>query len=109
MVFPLGMVLLLAGLLTEASWLRTFLATSVMQALGRSSYFFYLFHVGALSVWWHYHIGWGRHIGWQFLLTLAISELGYRLLEEPLRRWVLARAIGRQTPGPRRVAAPADC
>lgn len=94
-VFPVGMTLLLAGLLTEHSWLRTFLSTKLMQELGRSSYFFYLFHVGTLSVWWHYHIGWGRHIGVQFIITLLLSELGYRLLEEPLRRWVLARTLGR--------------
>jgi peptidoglycan/LPS O-acetylase OafA/YrhL len=94
-LFPLGTVLLLAGLLAEGSWLRRVLATKLAQALGRSSYFFYLLHVSVFSVWWHDTFGWGRHIGAQFLATLLLSWLGYRLLEEPLRRWLLARSPSR--------------
>lgn len=92
--FPAAMTLLLAGLLAERSWLRTALATPLMQALGRSSYFFYLFHVGLLSIWWQQRFGWGHQIAGQFLVTVILSEIGYRLLEEPLRRWVLRRALG---------------
>jgi peptidoglycan/LPS O-acetylase OafA/YrhL len=94
-VFPAAMTVLLAGLLAERSWLRAGLATPLMQALGRSSYFFYLFHVGIFSIWWQGRFGWGHQIGWQFLATVVLSEIGYRLLEEPLRRWVLARTLGR--------------
>ncbi len=94
-LFPLGAVLLLAGLLAEGSWLRSALSTKLGQALGRSSYFFYLLHVSVFSVWWHDTFGWGRHIGAQFGATVLLSWLGYRLLEEPLRRWLLARAPGR--------------
>ena len=65
-----------------------------MQQLGRSSYFFYLFHVGVFSLWWQHRFGWGHYVGWQFLATLVISELGYRLLEEPARRWITARTSG---------------
>ncbi|MGI4866636.1 MAG: acyltransferase family protein [Janthinobacterium lividum] len=91
-LFPAGAVLLLAGLLAERSWLRTLLATKVLQALGRSSYFFYLLHVGVFSVWWHARFGWGQYIGGQFVATVLLSLLGYRLLEAPLRRWLLARS-----------------
>jgi peptidoglycan/LPS O-acetylase OafA/YrhL len=94
-LFPLGAGLLLAGLLAEGSWLRRALATKLAQALGRSSYFFYLLHVSVFSVWWHDTFGWGRHIGAQFLATMLLSWLGYRLLEEPLRRWLLAHSPGR--------------
>lgn len=90
-LFPLGVVLLLAGLLTERSWLRKLLATKLLQALGRSSYFFYLLHVGVLSVWWSRTFGWGHHIGAQFGATVLLAWLGYRLLEEPARRWLTAR------------------
>ena len=90
-LFPLGVVLLLAGLLAERSWLRTFLSTKLLRELGRSSYFFYLLHVGVLSVWWRYTFGGGQHIGAQFVVTVLLSWLGYQLLEAPARRWVLAR------------------
>lgn len=93
-LFPLGVTLLLAGLLAERSWLRRLLATPLLEELGRSSYFFYLFHVGVFSLWWQHRFGWGHYVGWQFLATLVISELGYRLLEEPARRWITARTIG---------------
>lgn len=94
--FPLGVTLLLAGLLAENSWLRTGLATPVLQALGRSSYFFYLLHLGVLSIWWHDTFGWGRHIGAQFIVTVALAEVGYRVVEQPVHRWILARTVGRQ-------------
>jgi peptidoglycan/LPS O-acetylase OafA/YrhL len=91
LMFPIGVLLLLAGLLAERSWLRAALATKLMQALGRSSYFFYLFHVGLFSIWWNAWVGPAGHLGWRFLATVLISEAGYRWLEEPLRRWVLDR------------------
>lgn len=91
LVFPTGVLLLLAGLLAESSWLRAALITKLMQALGRSSYFFYLFHVGLFSIWWHHRFGPNANKGWQFLATVVISEMGYRFIEEPLRRWILAR------------------
>ncbi|HEX8504897.1 MAG TPA: acyltransferase [Hymenobacter sp.] len=97
-VFPVGVVLLLAGLLAERSWLRDALATKLMQALGRSSYFFYLFHIGLFSIWWQNRFGPNAHPGWRFLATVVLSEIGYRALEEPLRRWVLARTLDEGKP-----------
>ena len=91
LVFPVGTTLLLAGLLAERSWLRAGLATPLLQALGRSSYFFYVLHVGVFSIWWHDTFGWGRHIGLQFMATVLLAEVGYRLFERPVRRWLLAR------------------
>jgi len=91
--FPMAVALLLAGLLAERSWLRSALATRLMQALGRSSYFFYLVHVGLFSVWWQRQFGASAGMGWRFLATVAVAEIGYRLLEEPLRRRVLAYAL----------------
>ena len=97
-VFPLSVTLLLAGLLTESSWLRTGLATPLLQMLGRSSYFFYVLHVGMLSIWWHDTFGWGRHIGLQFVATVLLAEVGYRVFERPVHRWLLARARAGASP-----------
>jgi peptidoglycan/LPS O-acetylase OafA/YrhL len=96
-LFPLGAVLLLAGLLAERSWLRSALSATLAQALGRSSYFFYLLHVSVFSVWWHDTFGWDRHIGAQFVATVLLAWLGYRLLEEPLHRWLLGRRLATKT------------
>ncbi len=94
-VFPLSMTFLLAGLLAESSWLRTWLATPWMDEAGKRSYFFYLLHVGLLSVWWHDTFGWGRHIFGQLLVTALLAEIGYRCFERPLHRWILARTVNR--------------
>jgi peptidoglycan/LPS O-acetylase OafA/YrhL len=106
LVFPAAVVLLLAGLLAETSWLRAALATQLMQFLGRSSYFFYLVHIGALSTWWGEVFGPAMNSGWRFLATLVIAGLGYQYVEEPLRRWVLAWALP-QHAGPKLAAQPA--
>jgi peptidoglycan/LPS O-acetylase OafA/YrhL len=95
LVFPLGMAWFMAGLLAERSWLYAVLATRIMQLLGRSSYFFYLVHIGVFSIWWRGVFG-REATGWQFLATVLISVAGFRLLEEPLRRWVLARTLGNE-------------
>jgi peptidoglycan/LPS O-acetylase OafA/YrhL len=94
-VFPLSMTLLLAGLLAESTWLRTWLAKPWMDEAGKRSYFFYLLHVGLLSVWWHDTFGWGRHIFGQLLVTALLAEVGYRFFERPVHRWILARTTGR--------------
>jgi peptidoglycan/LPS O-acetylase OafA/YrhL len=94
-IFPLGMAVLLAGLISERSWLRTFLSNSLIQLLGRSSYFFYLVHIGLFSIWWRGMFG-TKATGWQFLATVLLSIAGFRLLEEPLRRWILARTLGNE-------------
>lgn len=93
--YPLCMTLLLAGLLTESTWLRAFLATPLLDALGKRAYAFYLIQIGLLSIWWRAQFGWGHYIGWQLLATVLMAELVYRGLEEPARRWVLARTLPR--------------
>ncbi len=89
--FPLAFTLLLAGLLREHSWLRAVLGSRFMDEAGRRTYAFYLVHIGLLSIWWQHYFGFGRHIGWYLLLILLVSELIYRGMEEPARRWILRR------------------
>jgi peptidoglycan/LPS O-acetylase OafA/YrhL len=93
-VFPIGMTLFLAGLLAERSWVRQFLSTRLIHALGQRSFVFYLLHVGVFSIWWHDTFGWGRHIFLQFFATIALAEIGHRFWEAPMHRWILARTVG---------------
>lgn len=93
--FPACMTLMLAGLLTERTWLRTALNGRLADSLGRRTYSFYLVHVGLLSLWWQTHFGLYDHTAWQLLATMAVTELVYRFIEEPARRWVLARTLPR--------------
>ncbi|MEI4573026.1 hypothetical protein, partial [Klebsiella pneumoniae] len=41
--------LLFYGLINEQSWFKTFLSTATMQLLGKSSYIFYLVHIGFMA------------------------------------------------------------
>ena len=93
--YPLCMTLLLAGLLMESTWLRAFLATPLLDALGKRAYAFYLMQIGLLSIEWRAQFGRGHYIGWQLLATVLLAELVYRLVEEPARRWILARTLPR--------------
>ena len=93
--YPVCMTLLLAGLLMEGSWLRTVLGSRLLDALGKRSYSFYLMQIGLLSIWWRAEFGWRQYVGWQLLVTMVLSEVLYRLVEEPARRWILARTLPR--------------
>jgi len=49
LILPIGIALLFYGLISEKSWIRTFLSTKTMDILGKSSYIFYLIHIGFIS------------------------------------------------------------
>ncbi|MEI6185149.1 MAG: acyltransferase, partial [Bacteroidota bacterium] len=49
LILPIGIALLFYGLISEKSWIRTFLSTKIMDILGKSSYIFYLIHIGFIS------------------------------------------------------------
>jgi peptidoglycan/LPS O-acetylase OafA/YrhL len=48
-IVPIGIVLLLTGILTENTILRSILASRPFELLGRSSYVFYLIHMGFIE------------------------------------------------------------
>jgi peptidoglycan/LPS O-acetylase OafA/YrhL len=81
---PAGIVLLFAGLLTEATWLRGLLASAPLQLLGRSSYVFYLIHLGTVKSWLHDHVTADPLLQFGLLNVLAIGL--YYLVEQPLNR-----------------------
>lgn len=91
-VLPGGVGLLFAGLLTEGTWLRRLLASAPLQLLGRSSYVFYLIHMGLLHNWLHDYVT--DNAALLFLLLNALAIGLYYLVEQPLNRWLRQGANG---------------
>ncbi|OGX88552.1 acyltransferase family protein [Hymenobacter glacialis] len=89
--------LLFAGLLSEVSWFRQLLSSSLFQKLGRSSYAFYLLHAGPLAFWVY---DWLPGLWLLQLAAVQASSYGlYIALERPVhnilkprKRVVLAQA-----------------
>ncbi len=79
LVMPVSFALLMAGLITEKSYPQRFLALPLLQELGKSSYAFYLLHLGVLSFL-------VRDLGWigYFLFITFISWLVYQWVEKPI-------------------------
>jgi len=89
LALPAAGGVLFAGLLSEQSWLRQLLSGHLFQHLGRSSYAFYLLHAGPLAFWVY------EWLPGFWLLRLAVVQLVsyavYRMVEEPLGRWLRPR------------------
>lgn len=82
-VMPLSFATLMAGLIVEDSLLRRFLSLSLLQKLGKSSYAFYLLHLGLLGFFYKW-LGWVSY----FLFITLVSWLAYRWLEKPIGRFL---------------------
>ncbi|MCC3157502.1 acyltransferase [Hymenobacter sp. 15J16-1T3B] len=85
-VLPGGIVLFYAGLLTEGTWLRRLLSTRLLQVLGKSSYVFYLIHIGVLQQCVKGHVSTNSWVVFGLMNLLAIAL--YYLVEQPLNRWL---------------------
>lgn len=92
LLLPWGVVLLLYGLMHEATWVRALLETRLFKLLGQSSYVFYLIHVGVLSQALSRYVT--GNLLLLFLLLISLSIVLFRLVEEPLHRLL----TGRHTP-----------
>lgn len=86
-----GLGPLLWGLVREDTWLRRLLSSPPLLLLGKSSYAFYLIHMGVLQVLLHRHFA---NPLVPILALYALSILLYWLVEEPLNHW-LRRVLGR--------------
>ncbi|GAB3504012.1 acyltransferase [Spirosoma knui] len=83
-LLPVGISLFLLGLLQEKSSIRYVLTTPFMQALGRSSYAFYLIHLGVIPKLLQKL---GLTSNWLlFGCLLLIAHLLYVTLEKPLHQ-----------------------
>lgn len=81
---PLSIGLIFVGLLREKSAIRRLLAHPILQALGRSSYAFYLIHIGVLAKGF-YKMGL-THAGLLFILLILLAHGLYVAIEKPLLR-----------------------
>jgi peptidoglycan/LPS O-acetylase OafA/YrhL len=91
LVLPICYAMIYYGLIVEQSWLRKFLATDFMVLLGKSSYIFYLIHMGLTQaivsrVLPHEHTTLG--VITQFIALNIISIALFTFVEEPLNKWI---------------------
>ncbi len=89
-LLPVFICCLFYGLIKEKTWLSSILAHPVSEALGKSSYAFYLVHMSFLPLLFHvdpHHAGSGQYIGY-FFVCLLLSLGIYYLIEEPCNRWM---------------------
>ncbi|MGY3090014.1 peptidoglycan/LPS O-acetylase OafA/YrhL [Hymenobacter sp. UYAg731] len=81
----LGIGPLLWGLAREDTWLSRLLSSRPLLLLGKSSYVFYLLHMGVLQRLLH---AWLQSDVLTVLALYAVSMVLYRLVEEPLNHWL---------------------
>jgi peptidoglycan/LPS O-acetylase OafA/YrhL len=84
-ILPVGIGILLLGLVQGPSGLQRFLAHPTMQALGRSSYAFYLIHIGVIARLVQRTVS-GSNFGVLFVLLVLIAFSLYTWIEKPLQR-----------------------
>ena len=83
---PLAITLLFYGLLTERTWLRSLLGTRLFGLLGKSSYAFYLIHLGIVDTLLRTYLG--QHSALRFVVLNLVAIAIYQLVERPLYRWL---------------------
>lgn len=93
---PIAIGLFYLGLIQEKTWVQRLLSTPVFQLLGKSSYAFYLIHLGFISDYLVIRLG-----DASFLLALNLIAVGlFKVIEEPTHRFLrdlsASRARGHQ-------------
>ena len=81
----LGIGPLLWGLAREDTWLSRLLSSRPLLLLGKSSYVFYLLHMGVLQ---HLLHNWLQSNVLAVLVLYGVSIVLYWLVEEPLNHWL---------------------
>ena len=83
-ILPIGIGGLLLGLAKGNTIAGRVLSTRMMQLLGKSSYAFYLIHLGVINILIDQFIK--SNFFLNFLIINSISILAYKFIEEPLHR-----------------------
>jgi peptidoglycan/LPS O-acetylase OafA/YrhL len=89
LLLPFLIAVFFRGLLSENSFVKAFFSLKIMQTLGRSSFAFYLIHVGVVERGLSLFIS--NNVLILFLLLNLLAWILYQFVETPARRWVLRR------------------
>lgn len=110
-LLAISITLFFYGLLTEDTLLKRILSTPFVELLGKSSYIFYLIHLGYMADFFHHgfdvlndkvfawYDAWGvdwhspfeyetLNLLYEFVLLNAVSVLLFKLVEEPLNHYI---------------------
>ncbi|HMU10766.1 MAG TPA: acyltransferase [Ferruginibacter sp.] len=90
-VLPFFVLLLLAGLIYERTWLQWFFASRLLVLLGNASFAFYLVHISYVSIKLRQYIQLPDR---NFILLWLISIAGYLVFEKPVYNWCRKRLKG---------------
>jgi peptidoglycan/LPS O-acetylase OafA/YrhL len=86
LVLPIFAIsVLFYGLLTETTWFSRFLSTPVMELLGKSSYIFYLIHMGIISTGL---LSISSNWVFYFIALNLISIVLYKFFGDPLNHFI---------------------
>lgn len=84
---PIAIAVFFYGLITEVNLTSRILASRPVRLIGRSSYAFYLIHVGLYYEFFYFHLSQNKFI---IFLALNISAvILYLLVEEPINRYLV--------------------
>jgi peptidoglycan/LPS O-acetylase OafA/YrhL len=86
LILPIFICILFYGLIHETSIVQRFLGSPVMVLLGKSSYVFYLIHVGSIQFILQYFVS--ANLWIIFFIMMILSIIIYRFIEEPARRLI---------------------
>ncbi len=88
---PVCVGILFTGLITEDSLIKRILQTPLLQILGKSSYIFYLIHIGFISSLLNTYNMFNNgylNIVWSFVILNIISVILFKVMEEPLNFYI---------------------
>ncbi|NLF25766.1 MAG: acyltransferase [Deltaproteobacteria bacterium] len=86
LIVPVCVGVFISGLLVERSWIRAFLASRLMELLGKSSYVFYLIHLGVFYELTSRLISQNYWV--LFTLINVYAVLMYLFIEHPANNWI---------------------
>lgn len=89
--FPFGVACFMYGLIVEKSLINKLFSTTIFQVLGKSSYAFYLIHVGFIS----YFIGnyFQTPLIVHFVIINVLSIIFYYFIENPMNKLIRKIAV----------------